>query len=110
MITKNQKRMMEHALGLNYEKAPFRNKYCTYSVDSEWEELKELGLAGCHITISGKTTYYFYYVTEKGQEQLGLKCECSELGCQNKFYKRGAPFTQNGTKPKYCRKHYNMYK
>jgi len=107
-ITKKQRKEMEHALGLNYQKTPYRNKFCTYSPDKSWEDLMDKGIANVSITHSGERTYYFYYVTKKGIEFLGFKCECAELGCQNKFYKnvRITPLQ----KLRYCRKHYNQYR
>ena len=107
-ITKKQREEMEHALGLNYKKVPFRNKFYTYAEDESWQELIVKGLASVTKQRFGKEVHHFYYVTKRGQEFLGLRCECAELGCQNKYYKHSklSPLVNLP----YCRKHYNQYK
>jgi len=107
-ITGLQKENMEHALGLNYKKLPFRNYYCVYSRNASWEELIKKGLACVSIQRTKEQTYYYYHVTDKGIELLGFKTDCAELGCQNKFYKDLA-VDEKQTKS-YCKKHYNLYK
>lgn len=44
-LTKEQKDMMEHALGLNYKKKPYRNRYYTNSDNPHWLSLVSRGLA-----------------------------------------------------------------
>lgn len=44
-ITKEQRNAMEHALGLNYKKKPYRNRYYTDSNNPHWLSLVNQGLA-----------------------------------------------------------------
>lgn len=44
-LTKEQRSMMEHALGLNYKKKPYRNRYYTNSDNEHWLDLVSKGLA-----------------------------------------------------------------
>lgn len=44
-ITKEQRSVMEHALGLNYKKKPYRNRYYTSSDNLQWLSLVSSGLA-----------------------------------------------------------------
>lgn len=44
-LTKEQRNMMEHALGLNYKKKPYRNRFYTNSDDPHWLSLVSQGLA-----------------------------------------------------------------
>lgn len=44
-ITDEQRRIMEHALGLDYKKKPYRNRFYTRSDDPHWLALVSNGLA-----------------------------------------------------------------
>ena len=108
MMNDNQVNMMLHALGIEFGGLPYRNKYCLYSRDDDWEDLINKGLAKVFVqNISGKK-HYFYWVTLEGQKALGLKGECIELGCQNKFY--GYNRLSPEQEVPVCRKHYYQYR
>ena len=80
-ITVKQLDNMKHALGLDQTKAKpkrgkytaYRNYFCTYGKNDEWESLVECGLATFHV---GDPSVY-YHVSEEGlqfmSEILGFK-------------------------------------
>lgn len=74
-ITKLQKENMEHALGLDYKKKPFRNYYCEYSPNKSWDELVDKGLATVRVIYDEHNYrhYYYYHVSEKGAKFLGVE-------------------------------------
>lgn len=85
LTTVLQRRNMLHALGYSVCKMPpahwsartvidkaYRNRFVTYSPDSDWEHLRKLGFAGL-VTQNGLNKdglLYFYYVTEEGVRHL----------------------------------------
>lgn len=44
-ITESQRHIMEHCIGLNYKRKPFRNYFFTNNTDKEWNVLVDKGLA-----------------------------------------------------------------
>ena len=72
-ITKEERRALEHALGLDYKDKPYRNNVCFYSEEPIWEELRKKGLAFRNIIKDPNKTYWYYYVTEEGAKLLGVK-------------------------------------
>ena len=72
-ITESQKRKMEHTLGLDYRKKPFRNRYVTdfgFKNNDELIELVDMGLMGRN---KFHEQGYFYWVTEEGAKFLGVE-------------------------------------
>jgi hypothetical protein len=70
VITKGQQSDMEHALGLDYKKKPYRNRYCTSENDKEWNDLVSKGLAlkgYRHDELYGKGNRMFW-LTKAGVE------------------------------------------
>ena len=72
-ITKKERRALEHALGLDYKKKPYRNYVCFYEEEILWEILRKKGLAFRNIIKDPNKIYYYYYVTEEGAKLLGVK-------------------------------------
>ena len=75
-ITEIQKHKMLHALGLDYKETPFRNYACYYSPEENWEDLVKKELAILRVikpTGADLTTYYYYFVTEKGAKLLEVE-------------------------------------
>jgi hypothetical protein len=78
-ITIRQLNLMKHALGLDQTKAKpkrgkytaYRNYYCSYEKNSDWETLAECGLA---ISRIGDPEIYptsiFYHVSKEGMQLL----------------------------------------
>ncbi len=79
-ITLNQLNLMKHALGLDNSKAKpkrgkytaYRNYYCTYGKNVDWETLVECGAATSNV---GNPEIYpdtvFYYVSMDGMKLMG---------------------------------------
>lgn len=68
--TKAQREIIEHSLGLNWKKEPYRNHYCTADGDPRLEALVTLGLMkhGCTLN-DGRDRYY--HVTAEGAAHIG---------------------------------------
>lgn len=60
-VTKEQRAEMQHALGLNYKKRPYRNRFYCSANNTTWNDLVEKGFA-----IKGKgwdEESAYYYLT-----------------------------------------------
>ena len=56
------------ALGLNYQKTPYRNRYCTgQAPELNWDKLCLKGLAWRRVSQAGRRNYY-YHISRKGLE------------------------------------------
>lgn len=63
--TVRQREIIEHSLGLPYNKKPYRSHYCTSNGDPVLEEMVTVGLMSRGRVINeGRDRYY--YVTEMG--------------------------------------------
>ncbi len=73
-ITKEERIALEHALGLDDVKKPYRNYVCFYEEEPMWEILKKKGLAFKEfVKDSSNKIYCFYHVTKEGAKLLGVK-------------------------------------
>lgn len=67
-LTEEQIKDMQHCLGLDYVKKPYRNYVCYYESVSYWDDLVKKGVATLNIReqegLIGK--YYYYHLTELG--------------------------------------------
>lgn len=74
VVNKQQLSLMRHALGLQYEKKPYRNRFMTPKDGEDgqhWEDLVSKGLAGKRKYPLSKDT--MYWVTEAGAEFLNVQ-------------------------------------
>ena len=68
LLRKIQIENISHALGLNYRRKPFRNRYCSgREKDPNWDELVEKGLAD-HIERNAEMGGNYYYISDKGYQ------------------------------------------
>lgn len=72
-LTEKQKEIIQHALGLNRAKKPFRNRFVTGPGSKDFEVLESLEANGCakrneHWLTGGDI---FFWITEKGAEAVG---------------------------------------
>lgn len=57
-VSDNQLRMMKHALGMNYKKKPYRNRFYCSANDKEWNDLVDKGFAVKQGGWNEEDTYY----------------------------------------------------
>lgn len=110
MITETQREAMLHCLGLDWKKKPFRNYYCEYEPNAEWEDLVNKGLAKRNLYLKGgmANDLYYYHVTTKGKEILFNKTNlCEEECCTNKAH--GINKISEVKSMKVCLRHYREF-
>jgi len=66
-VTDYQKKMMQHAIGLDYSKKPYRNRYLTSENDGDWNHLVEIGVAIKAKKIKSDGNAWFW-LTKQGVE------------------------------------------
>lgn len=69
-VSKEQREEMEHAIGINYHKKPYRNKFYTQSIDEKWNDLVNKGLA--KKSSGWEVGYSYFYLTIEGFAFLGI--------------------------------------
>lgn len=80
-ITDYQRELMEHCIGLNYKKKPYRNYFFTKETDKDWNELVQKGLAIKSLNRPIEDGYMYFWLTRQGIEFI-LRKSVSE-----NFYK-----------------------
>ncbi len=68
-ITDYQKEMMRHAIGLDHSKKPYRNRYFTNELDTDWNYLVEIGAAFKSVRVQDDGMVRFW-LTKQGVEFL----------------------------------------
>lgn len=76
MTTRKQREMMEHAIGHpapRGSKPGWRNRYCTDGDDPDWNALVAAGLAVKRESAMLSHGQVWFFVTDAGFAELGLK-------------------------------------
>lgn len=66
-VTPYQLKLMKHCIGLDYKKRPYRNYFCTYPDDKDWNCLVMKGLAK-KSNEKPKNGCIFFWLTRQGVE------------------------------------------
>lgn len=77
IISKAQQKEMEHCLGLNYKKKPYRNYFFINKDDENWNDLVNKGLAIKSNKEPNKDGCVYYWLSKQGVEYI-LKRKISE--------------------------------
>ena len=74
----HERKLMEHALGLDQAKRPYRNRYITLGAHPVWDSLVVRGLAA-NPPLDTKTDQVLYAVTDEGISALGIALLADDL-------------------------------
>lgn len=67
-VTDEQMGLMQHAIGLNYKKKPYRNRFFTHENDKDWNEFVEKGLAVKGTNSPNNDGHVYFWLTKQGVE------------------------------------------
>lgn len=67
-VSEEQFRKMKHAVGLDYKKKPYRNRFFCSALDKTWNDLVEKGLAEKGIHKPNNDEDCYFWLTQQGVE------------------------------------------
>lgn len=70
-VTRSQRRILEHALGLDRSATAYRNRYTTGPLCDNWSEVLDLVDRGFMEAGSAAGAFHTFHVTDAGRRELG---------------------------------------
>lgn len=67
-VTDYQLELIEHCIGLNYKKKPYRNRFFTQADDNDWNELVDKGLGVKGTTQPNNDGCVYFWLSKQGVE------------------------------------------
>lgn len=69
-VSPYQLELMQHCIGLNYSKRPYRNRFFTWENDEDWSLLVNKGLANKGTEHPNNDGHVYFWLTKQGVEYV----------------------------------------